>query len=99
MREPGDAYRCDDPLRASIDFLARCPGWAQTRFGDRPCSATVLRAKWRDLRESIGASEAERIWRVVLDQAITDRLERQGWRNWVGLFITRIDRQAEFVGH
>lgn len=96
--EPGDAYRCADPLRAAIEFLERSPGWSASRYGDRPCSATVMRAKWRDLRQAIGAEESERIWRVVLDQAITDKLERQGWRNWVGLFLTRVDRQAKFIG-
>jgi len=98
LHEPGDAYRCPDPLRASIDFLSRCPGWCQTRCGDRPCSATVMRARWRDLRasEHVGAVETDRIWRVVLDQAITDRLDKQGWRNWVGLFLKRVERQVEF---
>lgn len=96
--EPGDAYRCSDPLRASIDFLSQCPGWAQTRFGARPCSAAVLRGRWRDLRKDpdLGPEVAEQIWRTCLDQAITDRIERQGWKSWVAIFMKRVHRKTEF---
>lgn len=97
--EPSDAYRCPDPLAASIEFLSQCPGWSEKRFQNKPSSAVVLRSRWRELREdpTIGSAEAERIWRTCLDAAITDRLDRQGWKCWVAIFQTRVLRQVEVL--
>lgn len=94
--EPGDAYRCGDPVAASIEFLSQCPGWQQKRSANQPSSAVALRGRWGELLNDpeIGPEVAERIWRVCLDQAITDRLERQGWTSWVAIFQSRIKRQV-----
>jgi hypothetical protein len=95
--EPGDAYRCSDPLAASVEFLSQCPGWQAKRSANQPSSAVALRGKWTQLREdpAIGPEIAETIWRTCLDQAITDRIERQGWKSWVAIFQSRIKRQAD----
>ena len=94
---PGDAYRVEDVLAASMSFLCRSPGWQGRRCGDKPPSAQVLRSLWRKLRDDVGPPAAERIWREVLSAAIEDRLDKSSWRNWVGLFVSRVNRQLEFA--
>jgi hypothetical protein len=99
LQESGDAWRCSDPLAASIEFLSRCPGWQEKRYGNNPSSSVVLRSKWRELREAshVGPEEAERIWRTCLDGAITDKLDRQGWKTWVAIFLKRVRVQLEVL--
>jgi hypothetical protein len=99
LQEPGDAWRCSDVLAASIEFLSRCPGWQEKRYGNNPSSSVVLRSKWRELRENphVGPEEAERIWRACLDGAITDKLDRQGWKSWVAIFMKRMRVQVDVL--
>lgn len=94
MYEPADAWRVDDPVHAAGRLLASLPGWNDVHQPERgkPKSEYVLLARWKDLRRDHGPKRASEIWRTVLENAISDKLEGHSWRTWTGLFLKRLEK-------